>query len=240
MGKISCIIIDDEDHAIKLIEHYSERIPYLDIMGRFSDPMEATRFIGLQKDNIDLIFLDIQMPRFSGMDFLKAYTFSNVILTTAYSDYALPSYEYGVVDYLLKPFGFERFSKAVNKVYEKMQKKRSESTYENTAYFIVKTERNKHERVNYDDILYINGAQNYTIIKMPTQYILTYMTLKSLESQLPKNKFIRVHRSYIMNLDYFESLEDNVIKIKGVDKTITLGPNYKNALRSELDKHTLK
>lgn len=232
MKKIKSIIIDDEQHAVEVIEHFCKKIPYLEIVGQFTDPMEATEFIGLKKDRIDLVFLDMQMPRFSGMDFLKTYAFPNVILATAHSDYALPSYEYGVVDYLLKPFSFERFSLAVSKVYERTQKNVPRPAEEGIGAFVLKTERNKYTRINYSDILYVKGAKNYSVLKTITGDQLIPSRLKTLENQLPSDLFLRIHKSYIINLTHFHSLEGNILKLKNTESKLTVSPHYRPFLLS--------
>lgn len=227
---ISCIIIDDEQHAIEVTSSFCKKIPYLDIIGEFTDPAEAASFIDVHRDNIDLVFLDIEMPRFSGIDFLKAYRFTNVILVTAYTDYALDSYQYGVVDYLLKPFSFDRFSLAVNKVYEKQPKKSNvaENLKEESDFIYLKTDRKKYVKLAYAEICYITGAKNHSVIRTTTEEIVVSLRLKEVEPLLPANRFYRVHKSHIIHIDYFEYLDGDHIKMKTVDRTFPLGNTYKD------------
>lgn len=230
---ISCIIIDDQQHAIDVVENYCERIPYLNIIDRFTDPLEASKFISLNIDKIDLVFLDIEMPRFSGMDLLKAYTLPNVILATGNPDFALSSYEYGVVDYLLKPYSFDRFSQAVHKVYEKIRNNTNTSIRphsdkeDDDEYMFVKTERNKYVKVVFKDIINITKAENYSVFKTTKGIIVSNFTLTELEKKLANKNCVRVHNSHIINMDYFEFLDGNKIQLKKADKELELGNKYK-------------
>lgn len=226
---IRCIIIDDEQHAIDVIRTYCRRIPYIEVLGEFTDPREAVAFLDAQSDNVDLVFLDIEMPRFSGIDFLKAYTFPNVILITAYTEYALESYQYGVVDYLLKPVAFERFSTAVKRVHERQQSKimayRRENPSKDSIY--VKTDRYKIEKVALQDIVYIQGAKNFSVIRTINGEIVSSLRLKELEELLPGERFVRIHKSYIIHMDYLEALEGKNIQLKNVDRKFVIGGAYK-------------
>lgn len=226
---IRCLIIDDEQHAIDVIRTYCRRIPYLEVLGEFTDPREAVAFLDAESHSVDLVFLDIEMPRFSGIDFLKAYTFPNVILITAYTEYALESYQYGVVDYLLKPVAFERFSTAVKRVHERQQSKimayRRENPSKDSIY--VKMDRYKIEKVALQDIVYIQGAQNFSVIRTTDREIVSSLRLKELEELLPGERFVRIHKSYIIHMDYLEALEGKNIQLKNVDRKFVIGGAYK-------------
>ena len=226
---IRCLIIDDEQHAIDVIRTYCRRIPYLEVLGEFTDPREAVAFLDAESHSVDLVFLDIEMPRFSGIDFLKAYTFPNVILITAYTEYALESYQYGVVDYLLKPVAFERFSTAVKRVHERKQSKimayRRENPSKDSIY--VKTDRYKIEKVALQDIVYIQGAKNFSVIRTINGEIVSSLRLKELEELLPGERFVRIHKSYIIHMDYLEALEGKNIQLKNVDRKFVIGGAYK-------------
>lgn len=226
---IRCLIIDDEQHAIDVIRTYCRRIPYLEVLGEFTDPREAVAFLDAESHSVDLVFLDIEMPRFSGIDFLKAYTFPNVILITAYTEYALESYQYGVVDYLLKPVAFERFSTAVKRVHERQQSKimtyRRENPSKDSIY--VKTDRYKIEKVALQDIVYIQGAKNFSVIRTINGEIVSSLRLKELEELLPGERFVRIHKSYIIHMDYLEALEGKNIQLKNVDRKFVIGGAYK-------------
>lgn len=226
---IRCLIIDDEQHAIDVIRTYCRRIPYLEVLGEFTDPREAVAYLDAESHSVDLVFLDIEMPRFSGIDFLKAYTFPNVILITAYTEYALESYQYGVVDYLLKPVAFERFSTAVKRVHERQQSKimayRRENPSKDSIY--VKTDRYKIEKVALQDIVYIQGAKNFSVIRTTDREIVSSLRLKELEELLPGERFVRIHKSYIIHMDYLEALEGKNIQLKNVDRKFVIGGAYK-------------
>lgn len=227
--KISCIIIDDEQHAINVTSHFCQKIPNLEIRETFTDPTAAVAFVDEHGNEIDLVFLDIEMPRFSGIDFLKKYSFRNVILVTAYTDYAVESYQYGVVDYLLKPYSFDRFCIAVNKVFEKKQINNKISTpiEEKPANLYLKLGRNKHVKLLHSEIIYILGASNYSVIGTVTDQIVVPLRLQKYAHLLPIDSFPRVHKSHIIHMDYFESLDGKIIKLKATDRTFFLGPSYK-------------
>ncbi|WP_140937575.1 LytR/AlgR family response regulator transcription factor [Sphingobacterium lumbrici] len=228
---INCIIVDDEEHALEVIRNFCKKIPYLNIIGEFSNPLKAVSFINLHSSEIDLVFLDIEMPHFSGIDFLKAYSFfPNVIMVTAYTDFALDSYQYGVVDYLLKPFSFDRFSMAINKVREKQKKNKAifKNIQEEERHILyLKMERNKYIKLTYAEIKHIQGAKNYTVIQTATEAIVASERLNELEQLLPPNCFLRTHKSFIINMDHFESLKGNRIQLKGTDDDLPLGATYR-------------
>lgn len=229
---INCVIIDDEEYALGVTRSFCKRIPYLHIIAEFIDSLDATTFIDKHKSEIDLVFLDIEMPRFSGIDFLRAYTFPNVILVTGHPDHALSSYEYGVVDYLLKPFSFERFAKAINKVYAKQQQEieempmvRQEQEERDALY--IKEERNKYTKIPHAIIKYIKGAKNYSVIQTTTAVIIAPLRLKDLAERLPANRFQRIHKSCIIHMEHFESLERNIIKMHATEEALQLGTAYR-------------
>lgn len=236
---INCVIIDDEQHSIDLIRSFCEKIPYLNVSAEFSEPLAASSF--LDSNPIDLIFLDINMPTISGIDFIKLYKLSNVILITAYSEYALDSYEYGVIDYLLKPISFDRFLNATQKALNLKRKTITQNLKSNeTSFFYVKTDRGKFVKLNFTDIKYIEGLKNYILICTTNDKIITLLNMKSMEEKLPQRSFIRVHKSYIINWDFFDSIEGNMIRIANVDQTIPLGSTYKPSFLETLDKNLIR
>ncbi|TJZ50044.1 response regulator transcription factor [Sphingobacterium olei] len=236
---IKYIAIDDEEHAHEVIRNFCKKIPYLDLIEEFSDPLEAVSFIDSYNDKIDLVFLDIEMPRLSGIDFLKAYSFPNVIMVTAYSNFALDSYQYGVVDYLLKPFSFDRFSMAINKVRERQEKNKaiSKKKQEEESHILyLKTTRKKYIKLTHAEIKYIRGAENYAVIYTTTATIIASERLKELEQLLPSDSFHRVHRSFIINLDHFDSLDGNSIQLKATDGCLPVGATYRQKFLDYLHK----
>jgi len=232
MNEISCIIVDDEELARTLLENYINRLPYLKLVGKCSNPIEA--LVLLQNQSVDLIFLDIQMPEMIGTDFLKSLSHKPmVVLTTAYAEYALEGFELDVVDYLLKPFPFERFLKAVNKASDLSKLKSqggsasilsSEDSVTAKNYILIKSEHKVH-RIAHSDIQYIQSMREYVAYYTPKGRILSLGSLKQLEVNLPQNQFLRIHKSYIISKEKVSTLEGNMVHI-GEDK-IPIGPRYR-------------
>jgi len=241
--KIKCVAIDDEPLALEIIKDYSVKVPFLDLIKTFDNALESIDY--LKNNKIDLLFLDIQMEELTGIQLLKILNPKpNVIFTTAYDSFAIQGFELDAVDYLLKPISFERFMKAVNKVYEKLnvehliENKTKEVTIYTPGdeYFFVKTEF-RLEKVNFADILYIEGMGDYLRIVTPNKRLMTLQNFKKMEEMLPANKFYRVHKSYIVALDKIENIEKNRIKIS--DKLIPISDTYKKPFFDFLDKRKL-
>lgn len=220
MKKIKCIVVDDEPLAIQLLENYVMKIPFLEMVFSTENPIKALEYI--QNNEADLIFLDIQMPELSGINFMKIVGNKlKYILTTAYSEYALEGYEHNVIDYLLKPISFGRFEKSAVKAQERFP---SSETSAN-SYFFVKSSGQQH-KINFDEILFVESIKDYVNIKTENQEYIVLDTLKSLENQLPEN-FARVHKSFILNLDKIEKIDvRNVFLNSG--KEIPIGETYKS------------
>jgi DNA-binding LytR/AlgR family response regulator len=211
--KLNCLIVDDEPIARKGMAEYVKEVDFLNLVGVCEHAVKASSILNAQK--IDLLLLDIHMPRLSGIEFLK--TLSNppmVILVTAYAEYALEGYELDVVDYLVKPVSWERFIKAVQKAHDFfLLKHKVESTSPTpTDYFFIKCDH-KFEKVNYRDVLYIEAMQNYCIIHTIERKMITYITLSSLENQLPADRFLKVHKSYLVSIEKINSLDGQEIII---------------------------
>jgi len=228
---INCIIVDDEQHAIDILVHYVKQTPHLQLVASFTNPIEALQLLGQQK--IELVFLDIQMPELSGIDFIKTiHGNSKVILTTAYSEFALEGYELYVVDYLMKPIRLPRFLTAVQKAVQQIN-----AGNENTLnpaeddYIFVKTEsKGKLLKINLDDIDFIESMKNYVAIHRGGQKTMVYTSMKELEEHLPKKKFIRVHKSFIIPISRITGIEGNVVRLKNITAEILIGENYKAEL----------
>lgn len=211
--KIKAIIVEDEPLARSGLEGYVKDVEFLELCALCENAMEANNAINTCEP--DLMFLDIQMPRLTGIDFLK--TLKNppmVIFTTAYPNYALQGFELDVVDYLVKPYPFDRFLKAVNKARDLHLLKYRETLAkeESLNYIFVKTS-SKLERVVLEDILFVEAMENYVVIHTNQQKLITMMTMKSIEETLPVKKFIRIHKSYIANKDKINSIEGNEIRM---------------------------
>jgi DNA-binding LytR/AlgR family response regulator len=209
---ISCIIIDDEPLARKGLKEYIADIDFLQLTGSFDNPLTATEL--LNKAENPLLFLDIEMPRITGLDFFKLLVNPPpVIFITAYPQYALEGFEVNALDYLVKPVSFERFLKAAMKAkefYEMREKNLTEAS--SSPYFFVKAD-NKVVKIVFEDILYIEALQNYVVIHTPAKKYMTYLTFKSVEDYLPAEKFIKVHKSYIIAVAKVDSIEGNDIRI---------------------------
>jgi len=240
---LKCIAVDDEPLALDIIADYVAKVPFLELVKRTESAIEAMQIV--QEGNIDLVFLDIQMPELTGIQFLKiAGNKASYILTTAYSQYALESYDLNVSDYLLKPIAFDRFYKAVEKVRNQRQKQDSPTAVvpEPVAtpvaapsiqdFIFVKTEH-KIQKIELDDILYIEGLKDYISIFTKNERVITLQNMKKMEETLPKKDFIRVHKSYIIAVDKIESIERSRIAIAG--KTIPVGDTYRDAFFKLID-----
>lgn len=220
--KLRCIAVDDEPLALDIIQDYIERVPFLQFDARFTSPIEAVDH--LRHHDEDLIFLDIQMEDLTGIQMLKVLPKRPlVIFTTAYESYAIKGYELDVTDYLLKPISFERFLMAANKAFERHAAKVNlpESSSGDMLihnpridYFFVKTEH-RLQKINFKDILFIEGQGDYLKIVTPAERIMTLQNFKQMEEVLPDDRFIRIHRSYIIALDKIDSIEKNRVKIGG-------------------------
>jgi DNA-binding LytR/AlgR family response regulator len=225
---LTCLIVDDEPLAVKLLKDHIERIPFLNLAGAYTNPHEA--LTSLNQHPVDVIFLDIQMPQLSGIQFMQVLcNRAMVIITSAYHEYAIEGFEHNVIDYLLKPISFERFYRGVEKVYRLKAPKGSTKAPPGQqhpvtgGYIFVKVET-KMLRVELDDICYIMGLKNYVSIFTKTQRIVTLQKMKQLEDVLPSNRFVRVHKSYIVALDKIVSVEKQQILVK--DKAIPIGNLY--------------
>lgn len=219
MNTIKCIIVDDEPLAVSLLESYVEKVPFLELVFSAENPIEALEYI--QNHQSDLVFLDIQMPELTGINFMKILgDQQKYILTTAYSEYALEGYDHNVVDYLLKPISFERFSKSVLKAHERF----SINENKEESYFFVKSSGQQH-KIIFEDILYVESIKDYVNIKTETQEYIILDTLKSMEHQLPEN-FVRIHKSFIINLNHIKSLRTRKVTLIS-EHEIPIGESYR-------------
>lgn len=242
MNPINCLIVDDEELARDLVENYANRLSYLNIVAKCADPLVAMQV--MQEQKVDLIFLDIQMPNLTGIEFLK--TLSNkprIIFTTAYKEYALDGYELDVVDYLLKPFRFDRFLQAVNKVSELLRQDdvpatevmlTAQSTVVMTEaekdYILVKSDF-KVFRIFHKEVIYIESMKEYVAYHTADKRTLSLGSLKKLEEELP-SQFMRIHKSYIANTSYITALEGNMVHIQ--EHRLPIGASYKEAVLAKV------
>ena len=238
---MKCIIVDDEPLAREGIASYVKETPFLQLAATCENPVELLQL--LHKEPADLIFLDIHMPKMSGIEFLKMTSKPPlVIITTAFPDYALEGFRFNVLDYLLKPVTFEYFLKAANKAYEYHQLLANQlqppALQQLTApdYFFIKC-ASKYEKIFFDEILYIEALQNYvTIFTIKGKYI-ALLLLKTLEENLQGKPFLRVHKSYIVSIDKISSIENNAVKIQSF--AIPVSRNYRDQVMDQLLKNKL-
>jgi len=211
--KLKCIIVDDEPVARKVLKEYIDDIPFLEVVGQADNPLKIQAIAG--NEPIDLIFLDINMPKLSGIDFLRtSNSLPMIIITTAYADYALDGFALDVLDYLLKPFSFERFLKACNKAkdYRQLKIKGGQIVSNDEEYFFVKC-NGRIEKVLYKELLYIEAMLNYITLHTINGKMIVYLTIKGIMESLPQEIFIRVHKSFIVNMQKVSSIEGNIIHI---------------------------
>lgn len=231
---ITCIIIDDEPLARKGLKEYVTDVDFLNLIGEFDNPLKAAELIS--RGEVQLLFLDIQMPKITGLDFFK--TLQNappVIFTTAYPQYALEGFEVNALDYLVKPVSFDRFFKAVLKAkefYEVRDTNRKET--ESSDYFFIKAD-NKLVKILFDEVLYVEALQNYVTIHTAARKYMTYLTFKSVEDYLPTDKFLKVHKSYIVAASKIDSIEGNDIRIG--QQHIPISRNQKDEVMDKLLKN---
>jgi two-component system LytT family response regulator len=217
---MKAIAIDDEPIALEIVKSHAAKVPFLDLKAEFTDAFKALEY--LQKENIDLIFLDIKMPDISGLEFVTSlHKKPLVIFTTAYSEHAVISFELDAIDYLLKPFSLARFVKACNKAQELLQLR--SQTVAPKDYLFLKTGY-EQVKVHYDEILYMEAAGNYVTFVLENKKLLSRMTINELSEQLPVDKFTRVHRSYIVANDKIEKIERHQVQIKG--NFVPVGASY--------------
>lgn len=226
MKTIKCIIVDDEPLAISLLENYARKIPFLELVFSSGNPIAALEYI--QNNEADLVFLDIQMPELTGINFMKIVgEKKKYILTTAYSEYALEGYEHNIIDYLLKPVSFERFYKSAEKARERFPAGENKED----SYFFVKSSGQQH-RINFADILYIESIKDYVNIRTSNEEYIVLDTLKSLENQLSE-RFVRVHKSFIVNLDKTKNIGVKRMVLIS-DREIPIGESYRSNLLARI------
>lgn len=239
---MKCIIVDDEPLAREVLESYVDKVDGLELVASCDNAVKA--FDILKKETVDLIFLDIQMPKLNGIDFLKVLNpLPKVIFTTAYREYAIESYELDVVDYLLKPISFQRFLMAVSKAMNGLESVANEPVQTTIAddlrsdhpYIFLKADR-KMVKVYLKDILYIESLKDYVRIKMPQKDVISLQKISFLEQKLPEDCFVRIHRSFIVPIKKIEAFSQNVIEIGGTE--LPIGRNYKENVLQILNNDT--
>ncbi|MBA3647415.1 MAG: response regulator transcription factor [Chitinophagales bacterium] len=213
--KLNCIIVDDEPVARKLLEEYMEDVDFLQLVGKAENPIKAA--ILLNSNKTDLLFLDINMPKMNGIEFLRSLTVLPLtIMTTAYTEYAIEGFDLAVVDYLVKPFSYERFLKACIKAKEyfelKNRQTKSKGNETDLNYFFVKCE-GKIEKILYDELMFVEAMLNYVVLHTEDRKLIAYLTIKGIEEQLPGSIFLKIHKSTIVNINKIKSIEGNEINM---------------------------
>jgi len=237
--KMTCIIVDDEPVARKLLQEYLDDIDFLEVKGIAENPLKANTI--LNSEAIDLMFLDIDMPKISGIEYLR--TISNlpmVIMTTAYAEYATDGFELDVVDYLVKPFSFERFLKACNKArdYHELKKGSGTGAEAPANYFFVKCD-NRIEKIFYDDLVAVEAMLNYVNLHTTQGKKIVYLTIKGILEQLPADLFLKVHKSFIVNITKIKSIEGNEINL-GQLKVVVSQNFYERAMKAIIKDRMIK
>ena len=239
---IKTLIVDDEPLALDISETFIAKMPNLELVARCNNALEGIE--ALKNHEVDLMFLDIQMPQITGIEFLRSLRNPPaVVFTTAFPDFALEGFELDAVDYLLKPISMDRFMKAVSKATERITiRKQGTDTIEEIGddYFFVKADK-KLIKVNFSDIIYIEGLKDYVIIRQENSRVIALQTMKSLEDKLHSSNFRRVHRSYIVNLGKVLALDGNTLEVmeKGQVKVIPIGKNYRDELLDMINEKKL-
>lgn len=235
---LKCLIVEDEPLARNLLSEYVRKVSHLDLVEAASNPLRALEV--LRSQPIDLMFLDIQMPEITGITLLKTLQKKPfVVLTTAYSEYALESYDLDVVDYLLKPITFDRFLKAVDRVDQRRQQPQHETpAAEPSSPFVFIKDGTKLVKINFDDILFVQGLKDYVTIVTKTQKVVSLQRLKSLELQLPPDKFIRIHHSYIIALKAIDTIHKGEVQIG--THMIPISDSYRKSFKEFIERNQMQ
>jgi DNA-binding LytR/AlgR family response regulator len=232
MTRCKCIIVEDEPLAQNVLKKYIADHPLLELVGTCTDALEAQGV--LNKHDVQLIFLDINLPKLSGINFIKTLLQSPLIIfTTAYPEFAVEGFELNAVDYLLKPFSFERFLKAVNKVVEKLNNPMVSKKEEKNSYIFFRSDKKIH-KVDLENILYIEAIGDYMKVITDSGQLIINETMKNLQEELPAGSFIRVHKSFIISRSKIKYIEGNYVQIE--DKSIPIGATYRNEVLTAIDK----
>jgi DNA-binding LytR/AlgR family response regulator len=232
---LKTLVIDDEPLAHDILKKYAEDISSIKIIDFCSDALEALEL--LKERPIDLIFLDINMPKLSGIEFLKTLDFRPlVILTTAYADYAMEGYELNVLDYLTKPFSFQRFLKAVQKAEQQFSLMQRPTNKETAESVFIKSNKKTYQ-VKFSEIIYVEGLGDYIKIYTEKSHLVTNVSMKRMEDLLPQKDFLRIHKSYIVNLQKIIAIEGNMVEIP--NKKLTIGNNFRTDFFNKISKSSI-
>ncbi|WP_259068125.1 LytR/AlgR family response regulator transcription factor [Mucilaginibacter sp. X4EP1] len=236
----TCYVIDDEFHAIDTLTGYINKFPGLNLVGSNVNPLVAIDEI-TNMPQVDIVFLDVDMPELSGLDVADIISSrSAVIFTTAYPNYAVQAFEKNGSDFILKPISFERFTKSVTKVQNLLKPKKSiENQALNEHFFINPGVKGRMIQLSYADILYVEGLKNYVVIYTVDNKYITYLSLKEIENSIPSNKFIRIHKSYIVNIDRIKSIDGNIVLLSNSIE-LPIGISFKDSFLNIVNTKTLR
>ena len=239
---ITCYIVDDEAHAIEVLERYIAQTPGVELVGSTENPLLALEAISQGKVEPEIVFADVDMPQLSGVDLADLIApHARVVFTTAYPNFAVDAFDKNAVDYLLKPITYERFLKSLNKIRERRPASPAcAKPLEEACYFFVKSEvKGKLERVDLADILYVEALHNYVRIHLTHKKIITYLTMKELEAQLPAASFSRVHKSFIVHNNKVKAVEGNQVLLEN-DTKIALGATHRDSFLANINARLVK
>jgi DNA-binding LytR/AlgR family response regulator len=233
---MNCIIVDDDNFSVRIIEEFVNQTEGLELLATFTNAIDSVNWLNnSEKEPVHLIFLDIEMPEMSGIEFLRALNvIPQVIIYSSQEKYALESYEYDVTDYLLKPVTYARFIKAVNRARERFERKEN-PVKQSTEIFI--KNNSSLVRVKYDDILWIEALENYVVVNTFKEKYTIHFTMKSISDKMPSERFMRIHRSYIVNFSKISAIEDNsvIIRTESGNRVIPIGKSYKDKLLNDIN-----
>lgn len=231
---MNCIIVDDDKIVCKILEGYVKKYSALNLIGSYSDPVEARNILTRRRD-IDLIFLDIQMPEMNGFDFIGSLDSPpNIIVISSAEEYALKAFDFNVVDYLLKPISYSRFCKAIDKTIRYFSHKESSNTGDDEIFI---KSGSSLVKLKLRDIIYVEALENYVTLNTNTEKYTIHFTMKAIESQLPSGIFIRVHRSFIVNKSTIQAIKENTLELNvgGSLKSIPVGKSFRDSLLNEIN-----
>lgn len=234
---INCVIIDDEPLAAELLASYAEKVPFLDLQGTFNSATEAIKTIREKK--IDLLFLDIQMPELSGLEFARIIgSETRIVFTTAFSQYAIEGYKVNALDYLLKPISFDKFLEVSQKAFDYFESLNKQKAMKEDRFIFIKSEY-KLQKVNFDDILYIEGVKDYVkfYVKGNSKGIMSLMNMKKVEEYLPVPEFMRIHRSYIVHMPDVQLIDR--FRIVMGENYLPISESYKDTVQKYIEDHTM-
>jgi two-component system LytT family response regulator len=245
MKVINCIIVEDEPYAIDILSDFISKVPFINLAGTFTNPIEALLY--LKGASIDLIFLDINMPELSGIDLIKMLPKNTeIIITSAFSEFALAGFENNVLDYLLKPFTFDRFLQASQKTLDKLLLLAANKSapvidlHPKSDSFYLKTDRGKIVRINFDDIIYIEGLKNYCSVFTEHERHISLVSMKTLADSLPQEDFARTHKSYIIALKRIKAIDGNMVMFDKIKEKIPIGVTYRDSFFALLNNKMFK